>query len=211
MILNISINVICMFSSCSAGININEEVSSIIEEQNIEVIYKEKTEKDIFLDKFEDYHKIIWCYNTKTGEIKEINEKWNCFLWNNYQNITLPPKNHIEKYFLVYNNIEDIIKSLPTINFESSFNENAENKHAIWYVQTLKSYNIQKDIVSQLTWMKNRQDSQLNNKNQCWYYDWNEKDQLKCLYRYHYHSKKWYAYAEKSYKVYEYYKNYLWN
>jgi len=163
-----------------------------------------------FIEKFGDTHKIIWCYNTKSWEISQINNRQNCLKGKNFQNILIPPKSHIEKYFIVYDNYNDIIKSLPTENSESWFNENAENWHAKWYVQTLKSYNIKPEIVSQLTWKKNRQDSQLNNKKQCWYYEKWSVDQQKCIYRYHYHSKKWYNYAEKSYKLYEYYKNYFW-
>lgn len=96
---------------------------------------------------------------------------------------------------------------MSTENIKSSFNKNAENWHAKWYVQTLKSYNIKPDIVSQLTWKKNRQDEQKINKSKCWKFTW--KEQQKCIYRYHYHSRKWYNYAEKSYKIYEYYKNYF--
>lgn len=49
-------------------------------------------EENEFLNKFWDNHKIIWCINTKTYEIEQPNNKWNCFIWKNYQNILIPPK-----------------------------------------------------------------------------------------------------------------------
>lgn len=162
-----------------------------------------------FLSKFDDNHKIIWCINTKTLQISQINGAGNCFKWKDYQNIVLPPKTHVARYFEVYDTVDEVIRSFPTENIESWFNENAWNAHAFGYVQTLRKYEIPWDIVSQLTWKKNRQDAQIENKRQCWYYeDWSEA-QIKCVYRYHYHASKWYYYADKSYVIYEYYKQYF--
>ena len=164
-----------------------------------------------FLEKFQDTHQIIWCINTKTNKVEKPSSSWNCFIWKNYQNIMLPPKSHVLKYLEVYeDNVDDIIKSFPTENMESSFNEDAWNKYAYWYVQTLRKYKIKPDIESQLTWKKERQENQLENKKQCWFYKDDSPDQIKCIYRYHYHATKWYAYAEKSYILYLFYKKYLW-
>lgn len=161
-----------------------------------------------FDDKFENEYKIIWCINNNF-ETRKPNENWNCLLWKWRQNIWLPPKSHLEIYKKVFYNSEArIINSLPTENLESWFNPNAQNKYAIWYVQTLRKRGVWLSIEEQLTRKRDRQTSQKNNKKLCWSYK-TENDIIKCLYKWHYSFTKWEYYSQKSMKVREYYINYF--
>lgn len=174
----------------------------------------------------DDWPTIIGCINQDTLETK-IPKQWNCFYWNWWQNIMLPNQEHMKIWEEVFDSKQAIINRLPIVNFESWFNENASNKWAIWYVQTLRTHNIDKDIKSQLEWMKNRQDYQKQEEvnwkygkiKACGYYkeNYNEIDWfpaweewvIACLYRWHYHAQNGSWYARKAMKAREYYINYF--
>lgn len=172
-----------------------------------------------FLSRFpEKETKVVWCYNDFTKKVREgtkCTQKWD-------KNISLPPQDQI-KVWLKYFTEQEIINRLGIVNFESNFNENAKNSHAIWYVQTLRSHWVAKDIDSQLKWLSDRQREHKKvysgKSKRCGYY-WennNEKDGfilweywvLACLYRYHYHATKGTAYAERGIEATLYYKWYM--
>jgi len=172
-----------------------------------------------FLAHFPEKSTVIWCYNSWTKEIREAKR---CTRWGDH-NIILPPQSQI-KIWLKYFNEFEIINRLALVNFESSFNPNAGNYFAKWYVQTLRKYKISPDIDSQLQWLKNRQKYQKvkftkNWSKRCWYYwsnnnykDWFEAWEywvLSCLYRYHYHSKKGTWYSKRGIKTTKFYKEYI--
>ena len=139
--------------------------------------------EDKFLNKFNTWITIIACINQYTYEIKQP-IKWICYHWQNWQNIMIPPISHIEKWRKVFDNDRQIINRLPIINFESWFNPQAQNPFAIWYVQTLRKWNISTDIKEQLIWMKNRQESQrIWN---CSHRNYSEEAMIRCLYNRHY-------------------------
>lgn len=150
--------------------------------------------------------KIIGCINTNTLETTKPSN-WNCFKGKGWQNIMLPPKSHINKWKQVFTNEKEIINRLAIVNGESWFNENASNKWAKWYVQTLRSYKIKPDIVSQLKWMKKRQESQ--KKGNCSQHKTEDRLMI-CLFARHYGAlspNHWYP--KKNMKVREYYINYF--
>lgn len=156
-------------------------------------------------DKFTENRQIIWCW--KWLETRWTN-KWNCYYWTGWHNIYLPPKKDLEVYKEVFgNSVSRILNSFPTENRESWFDENAWNKHAKWYVQTLRKWNIDKWIKPQLEWKRNRQDHQKT----VWWCSKivGEEAIISCLYRLHYHATKWYRYSDESMSVREYYYNYL--
>lgn len=129
-----------------------------------------------------EWIKVIGCIHSKTLETREP-KKGACYYGKGWQNIALPPESQMKVWKKVFSNDQMIINRLPIVNFESSFNEFAWNKYAVWYVQTLRSYKIAPDAESQLIWMKNRQDSQKK---------WNcsqhktESRLMRCLYARHY-------------------------
>lgn len=153
--------------------------------------------------------KIIWCINKITLETKQPSEKWNCYYGEGWQNIMIPPDSHINIWREVFENDEMIINRLPIVNFESWFDENASNKHAKWYVQTLRSYLIPPDILSQLKWMKDRQESQ--KKGNCsQHIESGENRVMRCLYARHYGALDGYHwYPNKAMKAREFYINYF--
>jgi hypothetical protein len=174
-----------------------------------------------FLQKFPDEHTVIWCYNDRSKTTREASI---CTMWWDH-NIILPPKKHIKKWLTVFNE-KETVNRLALVNFESSFKENAENKYAKWYVQTLKKWKIKPEIIPQLEWMKNRQKYQKvkissSGSKRCWYYwdNYNYKDWfpaweywvLACLYRYHYNANTWTWYAKRWILTTKFYKNYLQN
>jgi hypothetical protein len=128
----------------------------------------------------------------------------------------------------VYNESE-AINRLAIVNFESGFNPKASNPFAIWYVQTLRKWNVSTDIKTQLEWMKNRQDYQKQTHiawvngtvEACGIYkykdnvrDWYKKGEegvMSCLYRWHYHAHNGTWYARKAMSAREYYLNYFKN
>ena len=129
----------------------------------------------------------IGCINSKTLQTKPVNSIWNCFYWKNWQNISLPPDSHVKTWKKLFKTERSIINRLPIVNFESSFDENAWNKWAKWYVQTLRAYKIPKDVQSQLKWMKNRQESQKTWN--CKQHSKSEDRMMRCLYARHYGAK----------------------
>ena len=175
-----------------------------------------------FLSHFPTNKTIIWCYNDRTKETRE-SKKCNK-LWDH--NIKLPPRWQIKIWLKYYNEFE-IINRLALVNFESDFEESAENPYARWYVQTLKKWNISPDIDSQLNWMKNRNKTYSKEcynwktwkVRWCGYYwnNYNTKDWfeaweywvLSCLYRYHYNADYGIWYAKRWVKVTKFYKYYM--
>lgn len=109
-----------------------------------------------------DKVQVVACLNQNNMTIHSpkswVSEDKKCFLWNGgrWKNIMLPPKSHIEHFKKIF--WDEYKYRLAIVNFESSFNEKANNPHAKWYVQTLRSHNVKKDIVSQLSWLKNREE-----------------------------------------------------
>lgn len=81
-----------------------------------------------------------------------------CFLGKGgkWKNIMLPSKKDIKVFKKTF--WDDYKYRLAIANFEGGFDENAGNKYAKWYLQTLRTYNIPNDIVSQLNWLKKRED-----------------------------------------------------
>lgn len=172
-----------------------------------------------FLNRFPEHTSVIGCYNDYT---KKVREGTKCTQKGD-KNVSLPPRSQIKVWLKYYNEFE-IINRLAIVNFESNFNENAQNSHAIWYVQTLRSHGVAPDIDSQLKWMSNRQASQKVKytawgSKRCGYY-WendNVKDGfeaweygvLSCLYRYHYHAYKGTWYAKRGIEATQYYKRYM--
>lgn len=172
---------------------------------------------------------LIWCLNAHTLETRNPTKNWNCYWWGAWwHNIQLPPRSHIETRKKYWPD-NGIINRLSIVNFESSFNENAWNPHAKWYVQTLRKYNISPDIDSQLGWLKKREEwnvlkewvywaywkksprcwsyrNQPNNRD--WFPQW-EEGVVACMYRHHYHANEWTWYAKKAMKAREFYINYL--
>ena len=174
---------------------------------NITYWYNEEQIKD-FKSYFKDWEQLIWCFNTKTLETKIPTKNWNCFYWKWRWNIKLPPLSHLNIYLEVFNNnVRRIINSMPTENIESWFNPDAWNSHAVWYVQTLRKYKIWTSIKEQLTWKINRQNRQKDTI--CSKNKWDEYNMMECLYRSHYHFRKWQFYAKKSLVIRQYYLNYF--
>lgn len=108
-----------------------------------------------FLNRFPEHTSVIGCYNDYT---KKVREGTKCTQRGD-KNVSLPPRSQIKVWLKYYNEFE-IINRLAIVNFESNFNEKAQNSHAIGYVQTLRSHGVAPDIDSQLKWMSNRQASQ---------------------------------------------------
>lgn len=104
-----------------------------------------------------DKIQVVACLNEKNMTIHQP-KNWNCYLGQGgkWKNILLPPKSHINQFKKIF--WDDYKYRLAIANFEWSFNENAQNPYAIWYLQTLRSHKVKKDIVSQLNWLKNRED-----------------------------------------------------
>ena len=165
---------------------------------------------------------VIWCYNDIS---KTTRESMRCTKKGDH-NITLPTREHIKIWLKYYNDYE-ILNRLALVNFESNFDENAENHMARGYVQTLKSYNIPIDIDSQLNWLKNRNKTYKkvyyggkywrargcgyywNNNNPVdWYPKW-EYWVLACLYRFHYNANTGMWYAKRGMLVTKFYKKYM--
>lgn len=175
-----------------------------------------------FLARFPDEKTVIGCYNDRTKQVRELWEAKGCYKWWDH-NIVLPPRSQI-KVWLKYFNEFEIINRLALVNFESNFDENANNPYAHGYVQTLRSHGVLKDIDSQLSWLKNRQSYQKVKytkwgSKRCGYY-WDNKNYkdgfeageygvLSCLYRYHYHAHKGTWYAKRGIKATKYYKEYM--
>ena len=167
---------------------------------------------------------IIGCYNSNNNTTKETTKDGNCFWWQGgrWHNIMLPPISHL-KYWEEHRTDHQIINRLPIVNYESSFNPEAGNKHAVGYVQTLRSYRIPWDIRSQLAWLARREKVVLSVGNwsskRCWIYreqdnrvDWFdawEDAVAACMYRYHYHSYKWTWYAKRGVATKWYYKKWI--
>lgn len=135
--------------------------------------------------------KIIGCINTITLETREPSENGNCLFGLNWQNIMLPWNDQLNKWWKVFETKNQIINRLPIVNFESGFDPYAENSIAIWYVQTLKKYKIWLSIEEQLTWMKNRMESQKEWNCSQWVEFWEER-LLRCFYARHYGALSWY-------------------
>ena len=167
-----------------------------------------------------DKVQVIGCYNKNTWKTREVTSKWNCYHWDGWRfNIMLPPLNHISIRKEFYTD-HQIVNRLWIVNFESSFDENASNHYAHWYVQTLKSHWITPDIRSQLERMRNREHHSVLpeyiwSSPRCWVY-WkkdNTRDGfpkweawvLSCMYRYHYDANKWSWYARRVMAAREYY------
>jgi len=104
-----------------------------------------------------DSIQVVACLNEKNMTIHKP-KNWNCYLGQDgkWKNILLPPKSHIEQFKKIFG--EDYKYRLAIANFEGSFNEEAKNPYAIGYLQTLRTHKVNKDVVSQLTWLKNRED-----------------------------------------------------
>lgn len=132
--------------------------------------------------KLSDTTQIISCIQKDTLEIREP-KNGKCFYGTGWQNISVPPEEQLKEWRKVFETDAEIINRLPVVNFESGFNPNASNKHAIGYVQTLRKWNIDPDIIPQLQWMKDRMESQkVGNCSQ-----WKEESRLlRCLYARHY-------------------------
>lgn len=96
-----------------------------------------------------DSKKIVWCYNPTTNKFKEpkSNDHTACY-WDGggWQNIIVPPLDHIGEWKKVYNDMQ-IINRFALINFESGFDPNAKRESCafvsnwwstscdVWYVQ----------------------------------------------------------------------------
>lgn len=183
-----------------------------------------KTEDhDRFLAHFPLETRVIGCYNSYT---KETREDYICTKpWD--KNIKLPARSQIVKWLKYYSE-HQILNRLALVNFESWFNIYAVNDRAKWYVQTLKSHNVDIDIDSQLAWLKNRENktyarlsfagkywkvrgcgSYWNTTNfKDWFAQW-EYAVLACMYRFHYDSNKGSWYAKRGMKVTKFYKEYM--
>ncbi len=173
-------------------------------------IYASNTEEiNLFKEKFTDTRQIIGCWNDNL-QTKQPTKQGNCYRWKWRHNINLPPNSHLDIYLKVFdNNLNRIVNSFPTENMESGFNPEAQNAHAIGYVQTLRKYKIWLSIEDRLNWKITRQNRQKYNVRLCGSYK-NEDDTIRCLYRAHYHFYEWYYYADKSMAVRAYYKKYFW-
>lgn len=117
-------------------------------------VFKEVKEWKIILT---DKIQLVACLNQNDMKIHKV-KNGNCFLWNGgkWKNIMIPPKSHIEHFKKTF--WDDYKYRLAIANYEWSFDENAQNPYAVGYLQTLRSHKVKKDIVSQLTWLKNRED-----------------------------------------------------
>ena len=154
-----------------------------------------------------DKIQIIGCINKETLETKKP-RNGNCYYWRNWQNIMLPPIQHLTRWRMVFDSDREILNRLPIVNFESWFNSKAGNRHAHGYVQTLRSYKIAPAIIPQLKWMKDRQD--LQKKWNCKHRAYSEESMMWCLYARHYWAlttNHWYP--KKALKARQYYLNYF--
>lgn len=154
----------------------NEEIvwTEEMEKQRLEALKKEETVKPTPKEEKQQWEpketkpeaksivlsdeiQVIACLNEKNMTIHQPNN-WNCFLGQGgkWKNILLPPKSHIEHFKKIF--WDDYKYRLAIANYEGSFREDAQNPYAIWYLQTLRSHKVKKDIVSQLTWLKNREE-----------------------------------------------------
>lgn len=174
------------------------------------ILYPQETNASSFLARFPTENTVIACYNNwDIRESKSCTSPWD-------QNIILPARSQIEVWQKYYTD-EQILNRLSLVNFESSFNENAWNKYAVWYVQTLRTYSIPSDIDSQLNWMKNHKEWYTRKICSRYWNEYNSYDSqsaweygvLACIYRMHYHAYKWVAYAKKWILVTKYYKWYM--
>lgn len=167
------------------------------------------------LDNLPNYVSIVWCYKDWMIVEPKSDQGWWCFLpWWWRHNIMLPPQSHINTRRKYYND-QQIINRLALINFESSFDENASNRYAHWYVQTLRSHGVAKDIDSQLKRMKEREERYTIGERYCWRYrnsdnnfDWHKQGAdgvLSCLYRYHNHAHRT-RYSKRGMEVTKYYR-----
>lgn len=176
-----------------------------------------------FINRFPLEKMIIGCYNDITKETRQASvctKRWD-------HNIKLPPRSHIIVW-LKYYTPHQILNRLAIPNFESDFNIYAKNKYAKWYVQTLKSHNVNIDIDSQLAWLKNRESKTYAKRFYAWKYwkirwcgyywdNYNFKDWawaweywvLTCMYRYHYDANNWIWYWKRWVKATKFYKKYL--
>lgn len=168
---------------------------------------------DLFEWKLQEERLVIGCYNSYTKTARAIfnTEETGCYKnWDH--NIMVMPEAHLPIWRTLWNDRE-IINRMPIVNFESGYDVNASNAHARWYVQTLRSYNIDINIKPQLQWMYNRQQvqkleytkwgsprcgiywSQYNYKDgfNAW-----EEGVMACLYRYHYHAHNGVWYSNKA-------------
>ena len=149
---------------------------------------------------------IIGCMNMKNyNDIRPPIDWKNCFYGKWWLNIKAPSDSELKEIMSAGYNHRQAVNRLAIINFESSFNINAGNKFAHWYVQTLRKWNISKDIKSQITWMKNREER--GYPKWCSRY-WNEDNKLDkqpkwedgviaCYYRYH-HGRYSYWYSKRA-------------
>jgi len=195
-----------------------------VEAHNVTVSEKNKANYDVmgeygyYLSHFPTEKTVIGCYNDRDKTTREASK---CTRWGDH-NITLPPRSQI-KIWLKYFNPFEITNRLAIVNFESNFDENASNPYAKGYVQTLRKWNIPKDIDSQLQWLAKRQKSQgkvqVWKSKRCGYYwknhnftDWYEAWEygvLSCIYRYHYHAYKGMWYAKRWVTTTKFYKEYM--
>lgn len=124
------------------------------------VINLSTKENKVDIDKnivISDTVQVVVCLNENNMTIHQP-KNGNCYLGQGgkWKNILLPPKSHIDQFKKIFG--EDYKYRLAIANYEGSFNENASNPYAIWYLQTLRTHKVKKDVVSQLTWLKNRED-----------------------------------------------------
>jgi len=178
-----------------------------------------------FLAHFPEEKTVIGCYNIYTKKARELWEASGCYKKGDH-NITLPPRSHIVEWLKYFNEFQ-VTNRLALVNFESNFDETAENDSAKGYVQTLKSHGVAPDLHSQLSWLKKRQGVhgkkyygwKYGQVRWCGYYwennntkDWFEAGEygvLSCLYRYHYDANKGTWYAKKGIEATKFYKLYM--
>ena len=177
---------------------------------------------DWFLSQFpEQQALLVGCYSMSHNTIfKPFNGT--CAWVMRAQAIWLPPRSHI-KVWLEFWTPEQIVNRLALVNYESAFRENAWNRYAYWYVQTLRKYGIQPDIRSQLEWLHKRGQvilsKEINGSKRCGIYweqdntvDWYKVGMyavLACYYRYHYHASKWSWYAKRGVETTKFYRGIL--
>lgn len=164
-------------------------------------------------DYLTDSIQVIWCYNDKTLETRKATK---CTQRGDH-NIMLPKKSDLKVWRKFFTD-RQIVNRLPIVNFESWFQETAQNKFARGYVQTLRKWNISPKIEPQLKWMNDRQVSQKSSGRCGKYWEiYNKKDGFKaweewviaCLYRYHYHAYKGMWYSKRAMKVRAFYLDYF--
>lgn len=130
-----------------------------VEKPTPKVEKKQEPIKEVKIDTkivLSDSVQVVACLNERNMTI-HAPKNWNCYLGQGgkWKNILLPPKSHIDHFKKIF--WDDYKYRLAIANFEGSFNEEAKNPYAIGYLQTLRTHKVKKDVVSQLTWLKNRE------------------------------------------------------